>query len=90
MNRLRSRVDIFNILLALTLSILGTTTLLGQNRDFRAERIVVDDNGDDGVVNTMTIQTPDSLAQNVILTIPYMGSDSAQFLLAPPGTPGSW
>ena len=61
-----------------------------QNRDLRAEHIVIDDDGADGTTNTMMLRTPDSLAQNVVLTIPDMGSDSAQFLLVPQGTVGAW
>lgn len=64
--------------------------LHSQNRDLRAERIIVDDNGSDGTANTITLQTSGSLSQNVTLTIPDPGSDSALLLLAPAGSSGPW
>ncbi|MGE3801842.1 MAG: beta strand repeat-containing protein, partial [Candidatus Kapaibacterium sp.] len=81
------------VFVPITILLFGLTLTLpahGQNRDFQSERLIIDDNGDDGARNTMTIQTPDSLPQNVILMIPDLGSDSAQFLLVPPGTTGAW
>ena len=66
------------------------TMLYAQDRDFRAERIVLDDNGSDGTSNTMLIQTPIPLPQDVILTIPNPGAGAAEFLLVPPGSSGVW
>ncbi|MCB0712039.1 MAG: hypothetical protein KDD67_06885 [Ignavibacteriae bacterium] len=81
------------LVFVLLFTLLGMVLALpaqSQNRDFNAERLVIDDNGDDGTRNTMTIQAPNPLTQNVILTIPDLGSDSAQFLLVPAGTTGAW
>ena len=61
-----------------------------QNREFRAERLVIDDNGNDGSINTMRIETPDSLSQNVVLTIPDPGSTTATFALGPTGAKSAW
>ena len=62
----------------------------GQDRDLRAERIVIDDAGGDGATNTITLRTPSSLTQNVVLTIPDPGTDSAELLLVPSGSGGMW
>lgn len=69
-------------LMFLLVIIVPTTS---QNRDIRSERIIIDDNGEDGAMNTMSLQTTDSLGRDVILTIPDMGMDSAQIMLMPPG-----
>ncbi|MGE3799749.1 MAG: beta strand repeat-containing protein [Candidatus Kapaibacterium sp.] len=79
-----------SFLLLILLSILSSGFLIAQNRDFNAERLIIDDDAGDGTRNTMTIQTPLPLPQNVILTIPDIGSDTAFFLLAPPGSRGAW
>ncbi len=71
-------------------SLLISIPLTAQNRDLRAERIIIDDNGADGTTNTMRIEAPNPLAQDVVLTIPDLGTDSVQFLLVPIGTPGAW
>ncbi|MGE3802001.1 MAG: hypothetical protein AB7H80_13350, partial [Candidatus Kapaibacterium sp.] len=63
---------------------------IAQNRDFQAERVVVDDNANDGNRNTMTIQAPNPLLQNVVLTIPDPGAAAAEFLIGPPGNGGVW
>ena len=55
--------------------------LHAQDRDVRAERLVLDDNGTDSTVNTVTIRTSSSLLQNVVLTIPDPGSGTAEFML---------
>ena len=55
--------------------------LFGQNRDFQAERLVLDDNGADGVRNTMTLQSPSSLPLNTIISIPDPGLPGASVLL---------
>ena len=62
--------------------------LNAQSRDFHAERLVLDDNGDDGTPNTIRIQAPLPLPQDVILTIPDPGTGTAEFLLAPSGSGG--
>ena len=64
--------------------------LSAQSRDLRAEQLVLDDDGADGTRNLVTIQTSASLSQDVIVTIPDPGADSAQFLLVPFGSAGSW
>ena len=66
-----------------------TTDLHGQDRDARAERIVLDDNGTDSTVNTVTIQTSSTLSQNLVLTIPDPGTDTAEFMLSS-GSAGFW
>ena len=72
--------------------ILFPVVISAQNRDFQAERIVIDDDGDDGVKNTMTIQTPDPLSKNVVVTIPEPTSSTASFLLydSASGTSLAW
>ena len=77
-------------ILAVLLFLPAFVPAAAQNRDFHAERIVLDDNGDDGTANTITITAPNPLGQDVIVTIPDPGTGSVQFLLVPPGTPGTW
>lgn len=92
MNRrygLRTDKAICGVVILLTLLMLGTG-LNAQQRDVRAERIALDDNGNDGTQNTMIIQVPDSLPQNIVVTIPDPGSLTAEFLLAPLGSRGAW
>ena len=72
------------------LLLMACSSLLAQDRDLRAERIIVDDDGADGTINIMRIEAPNPLGQDVVLTIPDLGADSLQFLLVPPGTPGAW
>ncbi|MCB0712561.1 MAG: hypothetical protein KDD67_09550 [Ignavibacteriae bacterium] len=83
-------IPAFLLLLLWLTGLLVPELVSAQNRDFNAERIIIDDNADDGTRNTMTIQTPDSLGQDVILRIPDMGTDSAQFILVPFGSAGPW
>lgn len=63
--------------------------LNAQTRDLRGERLVLDDNGGGGTVNTLVV-LPASLGQNTTLTIPDPGSGTAQLLLAPAGSAGAW
>ncbi len=76
-------------LLVLFVALFGIP-VIAQNRDLRAERVIIDDNGADGTTNTMRIEAPNPLTQDVVLTIPDLGTDSTQFLLVPIGTPGAW
>lgn len=55
--------------------------LSGQSRDFRSQRLLLDDNGADGISNTVALQTSDSLLQNSIVVIPDPGEAAAEFLL---------
>ncbi|MEZ4783220.1 MAG: hypothetical protein R3F28_03970 [Candidatus Kapaibacterium sp.] len=64
---------------ALTMLALGTSTLLGQTRDYRAERFVLDDNNG----NTIVVQTPAGPITGGTLTIPDPGG-SGQFLITNP------
>lgn len=66
-----------------------TTDLHGQDRDVRAERLVLDDAGTDSTVNTITIQASPTLSQNLVLTIPDPGSGTAEFMLSS-GSAGFW
>lgn len=87
---MNSKVEQRNFLLpTLLILVLAPIAASGQERDLRAERIVLDDNGDDGATNTITIESPLSLGQNVVLTLSDPGSDSATLLLSPGGT-GIW
>ena len=61
--------------------------LAGQNRDFNVERILLDDDGTDGGWNSLTVQTPNPLPQNSVLTIPDPGAGAAFFLLSESLTP---
>ena len=67
----------------------GITIGVAQNRDFRSERIVLDDDANDGTMNTLTIQVPASLGQDVVLTIPDPGTGTGSFLLSN-GASSSW
>lgn len=66
-----------------------TTTLHAQDRDLRAERLVLDDNGADSTANTVTIRASQTLGQNLILRIPDPGSGTAEFMLTS-GSAGYW
>ena len=57
------------------------TDLHAQERDLRAERLVLDDNGSDSTTNIVTIRASPTLLQNVILTIPDPGTGTAEFML---------
>ena len=58
-----------NLLLALAL--LLPVSLTAQNRDFRSERLVIDDDAGDGTQNTLTLQTPlPGLSTDRTLTFP--------------------
>ncbi len=87
-NKMRQR---FALVLMLALFI-STADLDAQGRDISAERIVLDDNGADSTLNTVTIRTPVMLPQNVILTIPDPGLGTAEFMLTSSGggTLGYW
>lgn len=67
------------LLCGLTLAV--CTPLFGQNRDFQAQRLVLDDDGTDGGRNTMTLQPPSILPLNTIISIPNPGLPGASFLL---------
>ncbi len=76
---------------ALLSLLIVTTALHAQDRDLRAERLVLDDNGTDSTVNTVTIRTSSSLLQNVVLTIPDPGTGTAEFMLTSgSGGSNSW
>lgn len=79
-------------LFALLLFVAGTTALKAQEHDVRGERLVVDDNGTDSTVNTVTIRALSTLSHDFILTIPDPGTDTAEFMLsASPGAgAGFW
>ena len=74
---------------ALVSLVVVTADLHAQDRDVRAERLVLDDNGADSTFNTITIRTPAALPHNLILTIPDPGTGTAEFMLASPGSGGS-
>lgn len=74
---------------ALLLLLFFPVFLSAQDRDVRGERIVVDDNAADGGYNTLVIQPSGPLTQDILLTIPDVGSATAEFLLLPPGG-GAW
>ncbi|MEZ4783224.1 MAG: hypothetical protein R3F28_03990 [Candidatus Kapaibacterium sp.] len=51
--------------------IFASASLLSQNRDFSAERLIIDDNAGDGVRNTMTLRVPPTgLTANRTVTFP--------------------
>ena len=64
---------------ALAFLAIGGSTLFGQSRDFRAERMVLDDNSG----NSITVQTPAGPITGGTLTIPDPGG-SGQFLISNP------
>lgn len=84
-NRMKQR---FFFLTALSLLVM-TTGLYAQERDVRGERLVLDDNGTDSTVNTVTIRTTSTLLQDVVLTIPDPGAGTAEFMLSS-GSGGYW
>ena len=77
------------LMVALSLFVV-TTNLYGQGRDLRAERIVLDDNGTDSTLNTITIQAPSTLPHDLILTIPDPGIGATEFKLTSAGSGGYW
>lgn len=81
----------FALMIALSLFVV-TTDLYGQGRDLRAERLVLDDNGNDSILNTITIQTPSTLPHDLVLTIPDPGIGATEFRLTSSGSgvPGYW
>ncbi len=83
----------FALMIALSLFVV-TTNLYGQGRDLRAERLVLDDilddNGTDSTLNTITIQTPSTLPHDLILTIPDPGTGATEFKLTTSGSGGYW
>ncbi len=70
--------------------LLAPGIVFAQGRDVRGGRIVIDDGGSDGTVNTLTIQLPASLAQDFVLTVPDPGSGTADLFLVPSGSAGLW
>ena len=63
------------------LTLLSAPLLTAQTRDFRTQRIVLDDNGSaPGGMNTVTVQVP-ILGQNVVLTLPDPGTATASLVL---------
>ena len=75
-----------SLLFALLFAVLGVTPLIAQQRDFHVERIVLDDDAQDGTRNTMTIQVPFPLTQNIVLTIPEPSGSTAEFFLVDSGS----
>lgn len=67
------------------IALLSTPFLIAQDRDMGAERMVLDDNGNDGALHTLTID-PDDLGQNTTLIIPDPGSSTATLLFIGGGT----
>ena len=47
-----------SLLAAFIAGLILSPSVRGQSRDYRAERIVLDDNAADGGLNTITIQAP--------------------------------
>lgn len=88
MNSLNSMI--LRLCVLLLLGVASIRPLSAQDRDVRGERLIIDDNANDSTWNTMTIRTPGSLDRNVVLTVPDMGTDSAQFMLLPMRTAGAW
>ena len=76
------------LLFLLLFSCFLADSLQAQDRDLRAERIVVDDDAADGTMHTITIQAPNPLLQDVILTIPDPGSATGSLILSTGG--GFW
>lgn len=68
-------------LVAVLSLLIATTDLHAQERDLRAERLVLDDSGTDSTTNTITIRTASTLLQNVVLMIPDPGTGTAEFML---------
>ena len=79
-----------SLLAAFIAGLILSPSVRGQSRDYRAERIVLDDNAADGGLNTITIQAPNPLLQDVALTIPDPGVGTAEILLGPSGSGGPW
>ncbi|MCB0714354.1 MAG: hypothetical protein KDD67_18655 [Ignavibacteriae bacterium] len=80
------KLILFSVGVVLTL--LSSLPLLhAQSRDFRAQRLVLDDNGADGVANTITLNVSNPLPQNRSLTIPDPGVAVASFLLSESSSP---
>lgn len=71
------------------LLLLTPTLLTAQNREFRAGSLVIDDDAADGTRNTIRIEAPASLGQDIVLTIPDPGTGTASFLLSN-GASSSW
>lgn len=65
----------------------ATVPLAAQGRDVRGGRLVLDDDGADGTVNTMMVETPNPLPINTTLLIPDPGTAVASFLLSESSTP---
>lgn len=65
------------------------TGVYAQERDVRGERLVLDNNGTDSTLHTITIRTPSTLPHNLVLTIPDPETGTAEFMLASPGSSGS-
>ena len=59
--------------------------LHSQERDLRAERLVLDDNGNDSTVNTITIRTPTPLTHDLTLPLPEPGPPPAEVRLPSSG-----
>lgn len=63
--------------------VIGSVPASGQNRDFRTERIILDDGGADGTSNTLTLD-PQNLTSDVTLMIPQPTGASGEFLISNP------
>ena len=61
-------------LLAMLILLAADDPLAAQDRDFSAERLILDDNGVDGGVNRVVLQTSSTLATDVIYTFPASGT----------------
>lgn len=72
--------------LGLLLAVFGTASAFGQQRDMQAERLVLDDNTNDGGFNTLTLEVPGTgLSANRTLTFP--DADGTVLTSAAPLTP---
>lgn len=75
-------------LAGLIVALVGVVDLQAQDRDFGAERLVLDDDAADGTLNIMTIQVDPTLSGDRTLTIPDPGPGGGTFLLANNGSLG--
>ena len=73
---------VFGVLCGCSILITGAVSVAAQGRDVRGGRLVLDDDGTDGTVNTMMVETPNPLPINTTLIIPDPGVAMAHFLLS--------
>lgn len=82
-----TRRTIFHIVSATTLLVCAvSTTATAQNRDFRTGRLMLDDNGGGGTMNTLTIGVVGDLPADRVLTIPDPGPSGGEFVLSTSGS----